>query len=225
MFMMDQLYEKKVVCLLCSNAYQTKKVLSRSVRVDQAESDFYTTYHGPNPNYYLVHVCPACGFSFMEKTTPKITSYKKNRYMEEVASRWVPRDYGHGRSVQEALVATKLAIFCAQHVEEPARTVGGLCLQVAWFYRELGNEPEEQRFLREAVDFYTYAYETDSSIEDDGRLPYLIGELHRRLGERKEAVDFFNRVVRDKNALAKYVRMARDQWAIVSEENKQQMSS
>jgi uncharacterized protein (DUF2225 family) len=87
-------------------------------------------------------------------------------------------------------------------------------------YREIGNWEEEKRFLREALDFYVYAYETDSSIEDNGRLPYLIGEIYRRLGERNEAVRYYSRVTANRNSAPKFVRKAREQWALVAEENR-----
>ena len=220
MFLTDIFYEKKVRCPMCENSYGTKKVLSKAIKISSVDSDFYTVYEGPNPNHYLINVCPACGYSFLDKTEPKLTKRQKNLYQEQIASRWGRRDLTGGRSVQEALVAVKLAIFCAQYVEEPSRTVGGLCLQAAWLYRETGDGAEEERFLREAIEFYVHAYETDSKIEDSGRLPYLIGEMYRRLGHRNEAVSYYNRVISDKNASPKFVRKAREQWALSAEEHR-----
>lgn len=222
MFLADAFYDRKITCPLCTHVYTTKKVLSKHVKTQKVEGDFYAIYRDVNPNYYAVNVCGQCGYAFLDKTKPKITAYKRERYRQHVVSRWVPREYGSLRSIMEAVVSFKLAVFCAQFMDEPERTVGGLCLQVAWLYRELGEHGQEERFLRDALDFYTYAYENDRTIDTDGRMTYLLGELHRRMGEQKEAIQYFNQVISDKQALPKYVRMAREQWSLMRE--MQQMS-
>jgi uncharacterized protein (DUF2225 family) len=223
MFLTDVFYDRKITCPLCSHLYTTKKVLSKAVKPQHVEGDFYATYEHVNPNYYAVNVCSECGYAFLDKTKPKITAYKRERYRQEVLTRWVARDFGGVRSIEEAVVAYKLAVFCAQFMQEPERTVGGLCLQVAWLYREMGNQAEEDRFLREALAFYAYAYEHDRTIGTDGRMAYLLGELHRRLNEQKEAIYYFNLVIHDKQSLPKYVKMAREQWALMREQK--QMTS
>jgi uncharacterized protein len=217
LFIGEPLYDRKVTCPLCKRNYTTKKVLSKAIRTERVEGDFYAVYEDVNPIYYYVNVCVDCGFSFMEKTEPKIAQYVRDNYKREVLSRWNPRDYCVGRSIKEAIVAYKLAIFCAQYIGEASRTVGGLCLHLAWLYRELGQQ-EEFRFLRDALDCYLDAYETDRSIESDGKITYLIGELSRRLGDAKAAVRFFNLVIQNKKSEPKYVRLAREQWALLREE-------
>ena len=218
MSIMEGLYDQKVTCPLCGSNYTTKKVLSRMAKVERVDGDFYAKYTGLNPNYYLVNVCTDCGFSFLEKTKPKITKQQRSRYIDEVIPRWRQRDYSLARSAQEAIGSYKLAIYCAQFFEEAAKTVGVLCLQLAWVYRDLKNEAQERRFLTDALEFYRYAYENDSSIEPDGKLTYLLGELSRRLGDSKSAILFVNQVIHDKQATPKYVRKARDQWSLLREE-------
>jgi uncharacterized protein (DUF2225 family) len=218
MLMEHGLYNKKVTCPLCKNQYTTKKVLSRTLRVKRTDGDFYTAYEGLNPLYYHVNVCAKCGFAYMDKTVPKITPAQRTHYLDTVASRWQPREFGGPRTVYEGITACKLAIFCAQFFEEPARTVGGLCLQLAWMYRDLGNEEQELRFLKEACYFYEYAYMSDTSLDDQGKITYLLGELHRRLGNEREAITYFTQVVNDKTAKPKYVRMAREAWGLLREE-------
>ncbi|PWK15947.1 DUF2225 domain-containing protein [Tumebacillus permanentifrigoris] len=213
----DGLYDRKVRCPLCEETYNTKKVLTRAVKVLQTEGDFYARYGGPNPIHYLINVCTTCGFSFLEKTQPRVTSLRRQQYVSEVASKWVVRDYCSERTIKQAVVSFKLAIFCAQFVSEPSRTIGGLCLHLAWLYRELGDVEEEQRFLRDALEFYIDAFEHDSRLEDNGKMPYLIGELSRRVGDDKQAVLYFNQVIQDRESAQKYIKLARDQWGLLRE--------
>ncbi|HEU4963165.1 MAG TPA: DUF2225 domain-containing protein [Bacilli bacterium] len=218
MLIEQKLYDKKVICPLCRNNYSTKKALSRALRVVRTEADFYTAYEDVNPVYYHIHVCDKCGFAYMDKTTPKIQPSQRQHYMDDVAARWQPRDFGGVRSIFEAITACKLAIFCAQFMEEPARTVGGLCLQVAWLYRDMEEEEQEMRFLKETVHFYEYAYMSDASLDDQGKMTYLLGELNRRLGNERQAITYFTQVVNDKNADPKYVRLAREAWGLLRED-------
>lgn len=220
MLIEDKLYDKKVTCPLCKNEYTTKKALSRKLRVVRNDSDFFTAYEDVNPIHYHINVCEQCGYAFMDKTTPKIKPAQRTQYIDEVAPRWQARSFGGVRSVFEAVAACKLAIFCAQFMEEPARTVGGLCLQLAWLYRDMGEEEKEQRFLKEACDFYEYAYMSDTTLDDQGKMTYLLGDLHRRLGNDNQAITYFSQVVNDKTSEPKYVRMARDGWGSLREERK-----
>jgi uncharacterized protein (DUF2225 family) len=217
MQMTDGLYDRKVRCPLCEETYNTKKVLTRAVKILETEGDFYARYGGPNPVHYLINVCSTCGFSFLEKTQPRVTPLRRQQYVSEVASKWVARDYCGVRSIKQAVISFKLAVFCAQFVGEPSRTIGGLCLHLAWLYREMGDEVEEQRFLRDALEFYIDAFEHDSRLEDNGKMPYLIGELARRVGDDKQAVLYFNQVIQDKQSAPKYTKLARNQWGLLRE--------
>ncbi|WP_238546029.1 DUF2225 domain-containing protein [Tumebacillus flagellatus] len=215
---MEGLYDRKVRCPLCEATYNTKKVLTRAVKVKETQGDFFARYAGPNPVHYLVNVCTLCGFSFLEKTQPKITPLRRQTYLDEVASRWNSRDLCGLRDVKQAVTAFKLAIVCAQYVGEPSRTIGGLCLHLAWLYRELQDRENERRFMQNALDFYIDCYEHDSRLNDEGKMPYLIGELARRLGDDKLAVLYFNQVTSDRTTAEKYIKLARTQWALLRED-------
>nr|WP_236588052.1 DUF2225 domain-containing protein [Tumebacillus amylolyticus] len=212
------MYDRKVRCPLCEETYNTKKVLTRAVKIVETQGDFFARYGGPNPVHYLINVCSTCGFSFLEKTQPKVTSLRRQSYVDEVATRWATRDLTGVRTLKQGITSFKLAIFCAQFVGEPSRTIGGLCLHLAWLYRESGDRENERRFMQNALDFYIDCYEHDSRLDDEGKMPYLIGELARRLGDDKLAVLYFNQVIQDRNAAQKYVKLARNQWAILRED-------
>jgi uncharacterized protein (DUF2225 family) len=56
------------------------------------------------------------------------------------------------------------------------------------------------------------------------KLTYLIGELHRQLGDYNQALRYFSRVVEHpmKASEPQMVRTARDQWQMMREEMKRQ---
>ncbi|MNP73509.1 hypothetical protein D3C76_1702310 [compost metagenome] len=48
---------------------------------------------------------------------------------------------------------------------------------------------------------------------------YLIGELHRRVGDYNNAVKWFSRVINDKKIMdAAMIRASREQWAVLRED-------
>lgn len=81
----------------------------------------------------------------------------------------------------------QLALLTAQTIGEHQRVVAGLLHHIAWLFRYRGMEAEEQRYLRFALEAYISVYEYEWQDQNDARLMYMIGELHRRLGEYNEA--------------------------------------
>lgn len=56
-------------------------------------------------------------------------------------------------------------------------------------------------------------------MENDAKLMYLIGELHRRLDEPREAVRWFSRVVQDPSIMdAAMIQASRRQWQFIREQ-------
>ena len=85
-------------------------------------------------------------------------------------------------------------------------------------HRLESSEVEEIRFLRHALDAYHSVYENES-VENDAKLMFLIGELHRRVGDNKEAVFWFSRVVNDTRIVdASMINASREQWQLLREE-------
>lgn len=104
-------------------------------------------------------------------------------------------------------------------IGEHKRVVAGLLHHIAWLFRYRGMAAEEQRYLRFALEAYISVYEYEWQGQNDARLMYMIGELHRRLGEYNEAGKYFTRIIQDKRIMdAAMIRAAREQWQQMREE-------
>jgi uncharacterized protein (DUF2225 family) len=122
----------------------------------------------------------------------------------------------------------KLALLSAQSIGEKQRVIAGILHHIAWLYRYEGNQQEEQRFMRFALQAYIKVYEEEGSELNNAKLMYLIGELNRRTGELTEAVKWFSRIVGDKRIMdAAMIRKSREQWQLIREQlnNGQPVSS
>jgi len=218
--MVEPLYLAKVKCLHCENTFQTSRVRSSFKKAKKTDTDFciYFDEHA-NPEYYVVRVCPFCGFAFTENFSERILPAQKQAYMERLGRHWAMQDYCGKRNWEDALRCYKLALLCAQIKEESKRIVAGILHHIAWLYRYRGEAEQEKRFLQYALEAYIHVYEREGTDVNNARLMYLIGELHRRLGDFHEAVRWFARVINNKSITdATMIHASREQWMAVREE-------
>jgi len=218
--MVEPLYRVKVTCLCCETPFETSRVRPSFKKVVRTDTDFCTHYKDVNPDYYVVRVCPACGFSFTESFSPNLLPVRKKQYLDTIGSKWQSkRHYSGERDAAMALETFKLALITGQTVGEKERVMASILHHIAWMYRREGKEEEEKRFLEYALDAYVRVFETDREASNSARLMYLIGELNRRLGRFNEAVRWFSRVVHDHSIMdAAMIRASREQWQVIREE-------
>ncbi|WP_309122730.1 DUF2225 domain-containing protein [Paenibacillus sp.] len=218
---MEPLYQKAVVCLHCRREFQTSRVRPSFKKAVKTDTDFCTYYKEghENPEFYVVCVCPTCGFASTESFAQSLNERQRAAFGEKVTATWSMRDFGGKRTMTDAMFVYKLALLSAQAVGERPRVVAGILHHIAWLYRYQGDEEGEQRFLRYALEQYVKVYETEGAEMNGARLMYLIGELHRRLKEYSDAVKWFSRVINDKRIMdAGMIRACREGWATVRDD-------
>jgi len=218
-------YEKTVNCIHCKKNFSTLKVRTKSIKIEHTASDFQPVYtdNYVNALYYNVFVCQHCGFSFTEDFSKYFAPGVKEQINEKICSHWVPHSFSNERSIFEAIQTYKLALFCATIKKEKFVITSGLALRLAWLYRSLKNNIQEQRFLKLARDHYMESYSTEDyagSTMSSVRIVYMIAELSRRLGDYENATRFFSRVIESQRVggEAKLVNMAKEQWELVRQE-------
>ncbi|MCA0757395.1 DUF2225 domain-containing protein [Paenibacillus sp. N4] len=217
---MEPLYQSKIECICCEMTFTTSRVRPSFKKATKSDSDFCGYYKSEiNPDYYVVRVCPSCGYATTENGLERLSDLQKKQYHERIGSRWQRQEYGGERSVTQAMRCYKLALLSAQAVGEKDRVIAGLLHHIAWLYRYEANQHEEKRFLRFALQSYIRVYETEGVSLNNAKLMYLIGELYRRIGEENDAVRWFSRVVNDKKIVdAAMIRASREQWQLIREE-------
>jgi len=225
----DHFFDKNFTCLYCDTSFMSKRIRSGSQSFVKRDADFCTYFKNQrmNPILYTVAVCPSCGFAFTDQFDKMMTPLTKKLIAEKLASKWTPKDYGSHRSLEEAIVTYKLAIYSASIKGEAHSVLAGLYLRIAWLYRFLEKEAEEKRFLALAVTEYEQSYIHTDYVKGDKemsevRVLYLIGELMRRVGNFDQAIRYFTKAValKDRTIETGIITMARDQWSLTREEYK-----
>lgn len=216
---LEPLYTITVTCSNCEHPFSTSRVRPSFKKAIRTDTDFCGYYKNENPDFYVVRICPKCGFASTEHSADHLNERQKTDFQTKIANRWTERDFGGSRGLEEALETYKLALLCAQCIGEKERIVASLLHHIAWLYRYQGNKEQEQRFLAHSLDSYVRVYEVEGVGMNDARLLYLIGELNRRLGRYRDAVQWFSRVIHDKKIVdSAMIRASREQWAVLREQ-------
>lgn len=217
---MEPLYQSKIECICCENTFMTSRVRPSFKRASKTDTDFCGYYKSEvNPDFYVVRVCPNCGFASTENGMGRLNDQQKKQYQDKIGLRWQKQEYGGERSANMAMASYKLALLSAQAIGEKDRVIAGILHHIAWLYRYEANQNDEKRFLRFALQAYIRVYEAEGVSLNNAKLMYLIGELNRRIGELNEAIRWFSRVVNDKKIVdASMIRSCREQWQLIREE-------
>lgn len=221
-------YDKKLTCPYCGQSFTTKKIRSHFSAPYKTDPDFCPHYKDNlyNSLYYHVSVCPSCGFAFNSEFSKDFTSSAKYMIQKNIAEKWKSRDFGKLRDVNTAIETFKLAIYSASLKEERHFVLGGLCLRLAWIYRQENQPEDEQRFLKLAVKEYdaSYLYSDFVNSWSPLRHLYMLGELNRQVGEYKQAISYFSKIVNDpdRNRDRLILNRTREQWSLATEEYRNQ---
>lgn len=217
--MVEPLYEISVTCTFCTNSFKTMKVRPSFKKATKSDTDFCLHYKEINPDFYVVRICPFCGYAHSENFSDKWTPAQREVFYEKVSQNWSMRDYCRERTWDDALQTYKLALLSAQIKNEKSRVIAGLLHHLAWLYRIVGNKEQEERFLTFALDAYVNVFENEGMDLNNARLMYLMGELNRRLKRFHEAVKWFSRIINDRKIMdAGMIRASREQWITTRED-------
>lgn len=220
-FLLDTLYDKHVTCLYCNQSFITKRMRISKIKTKKKDSDFCTYFIGENPIFYEFYVCPFCGLAFTDgfsQIKGAAKDFINNEYISKVA---VP-DLCGIRSLDDALRGYKLTLLCANILNEKKIILANLCTRIAWLYRYIGKLEEELRFLQNAVDIYEEIYQTQSLENmpiEVGKLLYLVGELHSRLGHYETTRQWFSYVLTAKHIDHKWKSFVRNRWYDIKTSN------
>lgn len=216
---MNPLYEVKNTCMVCENAFNSPRVRPSFKKTINRDTDFCGYYKDVNPEYYVVRVCPFCGFATTENFSDRITPRQKEIFYEKIGSQWKMKEYNGERTWEEALQTYKIALICAQVKDEKPRVIAGLLHHIAWLYREKGDKDQEDKFLEFALQAYIDVFEKEQADVSNARLMYMMGELSRRLKKYNDAVKWFSRVINDKRIMdGGMIKACREQWAQTRED-------
>jgi uncharacterized protein len=186
-----------LTCPCCHTKFESLDVIISSTY--GSSTDLRAIAGGSDPMYMIIHTCPSCGY------TGYHDAFKRKRLdpalKEHIRERITPliKDFSVTPELPYEFAAPErhyeFAAWIAQWKGDSLLSIGDLYLRAAWCCND-SNNPKKERFYRlKALEYFERAMELkEISTSEIGVYAYLIGELHRRVGEIGAAETWFDRV-------------------------------
>ena len=137
-----------------------------------------------------VTMCPACSFAARDDFDGLDLSTTERYDLEErLKDDGLLRVF---RTNPTPWLAFHAAEVCGQERAVPARDLGDLCLRASWVCRKEKEHPFESTLQLRAIRYFLRALEEEGLHGRELSLTtYLVGELNRRLGNHREALNWY----------------------------------
>ena len=139
---------------------------------------------------YGVTMCPSCSFAAREVFDDlDLTPIERHDLEERLKEDGLLHVF---RASPPPWLAFHAAEVCGQERALSARELGDLCLRASWVCRKERERPFESTFQLRAVRYFLRALEEESLHGRELSITtYLVGELKRRLGDPREALNWY----------------------------------
>ncbi len=187
---MTTLRQIELSCPICGNSFQSQAVVTTNA-FGGKRTDFHERAAGTQPLAYLIHMCDGCGYSGGERDfnqEAEISPLLKEHVLNELAPSANLETTGSGKYEAAAKVAEW------QGLDE--RQIADLLLRAGWCCVDEGDIEAERYYRRHAAWMFESALSRYDGVPREERavLTYLVGELWRRIGDLKQARDWFDKV-------------------------------
>ncbi|HCV52141.1 MAG TPA: DUF2225 domain-containing protein [Exiguobacterium sp.] len=220
---MPDLYLKKCTCPYCLKTTETKRVLSRHIRVASTDFDGFIRHQGDNVYLYEPVQCSHCRFFFHEsfgKLSPDVRATLQDYILPTLP---VLPFAGTERTIEQAIQLYKLCLYTAQVTEQKPAIQAMLGVRLSWLHRLTGQQTEEQLWASRAIEKYVSLYENYTSVKESGLpedvLLLRIADLYAVTKEKDTARLWYSRLFQSKTATDKIKKDARTHWEWVQEQD------
>ncbi len=180
------------ICPCCGKEFETKIVTM--ITHEGQDSDFLPHFVGENPLPFYLAQCIYCNFiGYPEDYAPE------NSQKTEITPSQIKKILN--LPLSKKIPEIPLRFFIAGKIYEELKRnpyfTANLYLRGAWCCRIIDNRKAEIELQQLAIRFFKIALEksTISSPDTVSVVTYLIGELYRRLEDRKSAREWFEATV------------------------------
>lgn len=203
------LYEKNFTCPVCGVSFASHQVRLSKLRSVKQDPDLRMHYKEVNPVLYNIIKCPECSYANLAQDFEEVVTLKEPlSFINEDKN----LDHEQVTEIELAVEKHKIALQCLEMLNSTPNKLARICLYLAWLYDDDGRETLAKEMRQNALTYYKQAYSTSSDMDSSQvhQITYLIAELSSQLGNKKDAYDFFQRLIRDKDAAPWLVKLARE---------------
>lgn len=190
------LMERECHCPYCHHKFKALKVKSSKLSLVRTDHDMRRIYQDIDPNYYDLTTCPECLFTSLSNMfeKPDIT---RGAFQDELKELKEKTNLAFDTHPASSVVFAQyyLALFCVSKCFMQSQlTKAKLLLKLSWLYHDCMDEQMETETVQQALNAYMDAYlELDIPEDQDQQLCLILGELHFKLGDLKQAKEYFHK--------------------------------
>lgn len=220
---MPDLYLKKCTCPYCLKTTETKRVLSRHIRVASTDFDGFIRHQGVNVYLYEPVQCSHCRFFFHEsfgKLSPDVRATLQDHILPTLP---VLPFASTERTIEQAIQLYKLCLYAAQVTEQKPAIQAMLGVRLSWLHRLTGQQTEEQLWASRAIEKYVSLYENYTSVKESGLpedvLLLRIADLYAVTQDKEQARLWYGLLFQSQEATDKIKKDARTHWEWAQEQD------
>lgn len=183
---MTQREALSLTCPLCATAFESEVLLHVLASGQDTDGRLYFQDADPLPTF--IHTCPACNFTA-----------SRGAFQVHLGTEEILRVRAFLESLPKPQSASERYILMAQVMDKYRRDdplfPGNAWLTASWCARQEGLRDRERDCQQRAVRWFDEHLRLRlAQHEERTYLTFLVGELHRRLGEFNQAIEYFNAV-------------------------------
>ena len=135
-------------------------------------------------------MCPVCSFAARERFDDlELSPTERHGLEERLEDDGLLRVF---RASPPPWLAFHVAEVCGQERSLSTRELGDICLRASWVCRKEKEPPFESTFQLRAMRYFIHALEEEGLVGRELSVTtYLVGELNRRLGNHREALNWY----------------------------------
>lgn len=139
---------------------------------------------------HYITMCPACSFASPEDfVNLDLTFDQRSNIEDRLQEDGLLRVF---RTSPPPWLGFHAAEVCGQERQHRARDLGDLCLRASWVCRKEKEQPFESTFQLRAIRYFLRSLEHEGLCGRELSVTaYLVGELNRRLGRHREALNWY----------------------------------
>ena len=210
------LFDKKVCCPLCNTTFTARQVRYSKLKSAKQDPDLRMHFVQMDPILYNVFICPQCGYANLSQDFEKMAPVKGPLSFSTEEER---DNSSQLIGPELAIKNYKLVLRCLKELKSTPDKLARIYLYLAWLYEDTGSETLAKEMRNDALTYYKQAYSSSSDPNSSQihQIAYLIAELSSQLGNKKDAYDFFQRLIREKDAAPWLVKQARERLYVLRE--------
>ncbi|ASI36271.1 MULTISPECIES: DUF2225 domain-containing protein [unclassified Exiguobacterium] len=218
---MPAIYSKKCKCPYCLKETETKRVLSRQIRVVQTDFDGFIHYDGPNVYYYEPVQCTHCRFIFHEAFEKLRPDVRERLTTDILPALPVLAFATTERTAEQAIQLYKLCLYSAQVTLQKESILAMLGVRIAWLNRLLANKEQEVLWMERSVEKYEALYLNYTDAVRTG-IPHdvlllRIADLYASLERTDDAKQWYSLIFQSQKISDRIKKEAREHWELYRE--------